>query len=201
MKLTKTITLLAFVSCIVLLIAGTAGAGIFDPGYRGDDNSVHAVFSWAGYPGEPWFTEIFETGDSIYPLYPMPPVAFDDGLTTTIILPNFIDELPEKLMRIQLYFDGPVLAEDIFIDVFALDPMPVLWDIVGGSAGISNAHFFDIEIHPNPDFEEILIFGNPLGNVVPGNLLMIEIDTVSVPEPATLLLLGLGGLVLRKKRN
>ena len=84
-------------------------------------------------------------------------------------------------MRVQLFFDGAVLAEDIFIDVFAFDPIPAFSDFVGSSVGFSNEHYFDFEIHPNPDFEDIFIFGNPHGNVIPGNLLMIEVDTVSVP--------------------
>lgn len=203
MNLLKTTTLLVAVSCIVLLNAGQASAvTTLEPDYRGDENSVYAVFNWVSFDQDAWKTTLFETGPSIYPLHSIDPFAFDDGLDTTIMLPNFIDELPMKKMRIQMFFDGPVSGDLLAINLAAYDREPTQWQIVDGSGPIlSNAHWFDIEIFPNPDWEEIIIFGNQGGNLLPGNLLTIEVDTVSIPEPATMTLLAIGGLAMLRRRK
>ncbi len=193
-----TISLTTVIS--IALLAGVASAGAFDPSYRGDDNSIHAIFEWAG-DGD-WNTTVFETGQSNYPLIQVEASASDDGYDTTIQLPNFIDDLSVKQMRIVMAFDGPVMADAIDIDVIAHDSQQATqWTIVGGSTGDLNLHYIDIEIFPNPDWEEIIIFGNDNANVVPGNLLMIEVDTVSVPEPATMGLLAMGSLALLRRRS
>ena len=187
---------------VMLVSAGTAGAGPWDPAYRGDNNSVHAIFDWFSNQQADWGTTVFETGLSKYPLDNMTPLATDDGTDTTIYLPNFIDPLPLKLMRIQIFFDSSVSGDLIAYDLFASDPLDTSWKIVGGSGpGDNNSHWVDIEIIPNPDWEQITIFGNSGGNVLPGNLLTIEIDTISVPEPATLSLLALGALAMIRRRR
>ena len=50
---------------------------------------------------------------------------------------------------------------------------------------------------PNPAFEEIIIMGDPAGSIID----QIIVDTICVPEPATLGLLIMGGVALLKKRN
>ena len=70
------------VLCIALLTAGVAMAGLFDPDYRGDENSVHAVFiNPLGGTGIPSSLELveFEAGPSNYPLAPVPAQGFYDG--------------------------------------------------------------------------------------------------------------------------
>ncbi len=109
MKLITTITLLA--TAVILLSAGPASAVLLDPSYRGDPNSVHAIFDWVSHTQADWETTLFETGPSNFPLNPTVPLATDSGTNTTIILPNFIDPLPLKLMRIQLFFDGAVSGD------------------------------------------------------------------------------------------
>jgi len=197
----KAITVL--IGAVLLLSTATASAGPNDPSYRGDDNSVHAIFDWVSDQQTAWETTLFETGPSIYPLDQTTPSASDNGLDTTILLPNFIDQLPIKLMRIQLSFRGPVLGSDVTGGVHAHAPQLTSWSIVGGSGtGSADFHWVDIEILPNPDWETITIFGWETGNIIPGNLLQIEIDTVSIiPEPATMTLLALGGLALLRLRR
>ena len=197
------ISTVLFIAAVVFLIAGPASAVSNAPDYRGDPNSVHAIFDWVSNPQSAWETTLFEKGPSNYQLDPTVPAASDDGTDVIIDLPNFIDPLSFKFMRIQMFFDGPVSGDLIALEVEAFDPEDTLVNIVGGSGpGGSNMHFIDVEIFPNPDWEQITIFGNSNANIIPGNLLTIEVDTVSLPEPATLGLLGLGGLVLlRRKRS
>ena len=197
----KTIISLTAIISIVLLAAPVT-AGTFDPSYRGDDNSVHAIFDWVSNDQTDWNTTLFETGPSIYPMENIQPSAFDDGNNITIQLPNFIDELPMKQMRMVIFFDGAVQADQFDIHVVAVDSQEgTQWQIVGGSTGNLNVHYVDFEIYPNPDWEQIRIFGNDSANIVPGNLLRIEVDTVSVPEPATMGLLAMGSLALLRRRK
>ena len=179
-------------TAVMLVRAGPASALSNDPDYRGDSNYVHAIFDWDSPSA--WDTTLFEIGPSNYQLDPTVPAASDDGLNTVIDLPNFIDPLPFKLMRIQMFFDGPVSGELITAEITAFDPQgPTLVSLVGSSGpGESFEHYLDFEIFPNPDREQITIIGNSNANILPGNLLTIEVDTISLPEPATLMVLALG---------
>ncbi len=202
----RTLSLVIVILAIGIVSTVTAPARAitpsYDPNYRGDPNSVHAVFDWAGSTA-PWTLTTFETGQSAYPLADVQASATDDGLDTTIELPNFIDPLSTKLMRIQLSFDGPVAGDLLSVEVEAFDPETTIVNILGGSSGLDLVHYIDVEIFPNPDWERIIIFGNDVANIVPGNLLAVEIDTVSLPEPATLgvLTLGLISTLLKRKRS
>ena len=154
MKTTKIITISAALLCIVLLSTSPAPAVPMDPSYRGDPNSVHAIFEFTPSvgAGSSWTTTLFDSVASIYPLESFSPIAFDDGLDTTIQLPNFIDPLPLKLMRIVMFFDGPVPGGLIDGDLTAFDPLQTSWGVVGGSGPIdSSVHFLDIWIIPKPD--------------------------------------------------
>ena len=194
-----------------------AGAPTLVPDYRGAPNSVHAIFNWMYgdvqvIGGEPnfddsyWETTVFETGGGSYPLDPTTPGAFDDGLNTTVDLPNFIDELPVKHMRVVMRFDGEVDLELLIqsINVSASDPEGTpSWGIVGAGMDYEQfaTYYVDIDIEPNPDSETIAILGDVGANIVPGNLLQIEVDTVSVPEPMTMSLLAAGGLAILRRRS
>ncbi len=151
----KFVALLA--TAVVLATAAPASAGSFDPAYRGDANSVHAIFDWVSIPATDWATSLFEPGPSAFPLDPTDPSAFDDGENTTIILPNFIDPLDVKFLRIQMGFDGEVNGSLIAMDVVGHDPEGAVAIEVNRSDGFSHEHFIDWEIYPNPDWEEILL--------------------------------------------
>ncbi len=183
-------------AAVVLASASPASAGPFDPTYKGDDNSVHAVFDWVNI-GVPWNVTEFSTGASSFPLDTHSASATETAGDLHVVLPNFIDPLPLKLMRLQFGSDGMVDAGDYIIDILAHDPLATTWNIVGGSTGSAHWHYIDIEIEPNPDWEEIWISGVGLGN-----FLTLEIDTVSLPEPASLsMLVVLGGLAMLVRRR
>ena len=99
-------------------------------------------------------------------------------------------------MRIQMRFGGPVSGDSLSISVSASDPLPTDYLIVGGSLGNSSWHYIDVEIYPNPDSEQIIIH-----DVTGGDPYEVEIDTVSLPEPATMGLLLIGGLALVRRRR
>lgn len=193
--------------CIALLTAGIASASVVGidnwPDYRGDDNSVHAIFEVpplvVGIPPPPDEPILFETVPSIYPLAQIAPGILNDGISAVITLPNFIDDLPMKQMRIQMEFYEPIFGRDIWIDVIGVDPVGFSWNIVGGLEPIFDSyHYVDIEISPNPDYETIWI-GTWAGDPAP--LTLITIDTVSIPEPASIGLLGLisGGIYFTRR--
>lgn len=185
--------------CITVLTAGVAFAGLFDPDYRGDENSAHVVFenplAGTGIPA-PLNVVQFETGPSIYPLAPVTPSGFHDGFYTVIQAPNFIDELPMMKARVQLVFNFPTSYEFIYGNLLT----PAVWNIVGSSdpLAVDTHHYIDIEIFPTLDVAEVEFANFQDPNNSPA---IIEIDTVSVPEPATLGLLGLisGGIYFSRR--
>lgn len=215
MKLFKTAATTIAIVGIMLLNSDVANAGPYDPSYRGADNSVHAIFDLSlifqdGSISVDWNEILFETGPSIYDFDTSLPSVLVDGPDAVIGLPNFIDPLPLKRMRIQMSFGTPIPEDEIpGIGILVDDLQPANWNIVGSSgAGLSDVHYIDIEIWPNPDSEQITLYGGavygfqntPEGSTVSG-LMSLEIDTVSVPEPATISLLAMGGLTLLRRRR
>lgn len=203
-KSKKSVSMMLFVtlSAVVMLTGGSparADMASYPPDYRGQPNSVHVIFDINSDAQGVWTTTLFETVSCGYPLYSTPPSASDDGLDVTVFVPNFIDSLPLKHFRMQLFYDGPVDRNDISFSAVAGGG---LYHSVGSSSGpgIYTEHYFDLDINPNPQWEEIVLFGNVEGNVLPGNLYRVEIDTISLPEPATLSVSLIGGLMLLKRK-
>ena len=183
---------------------GAANAGIFDPSWADGPNTVHACFEWVGQGVGEWDTTLFEFDqNSVWPLDPVqPPFASDDGVNVEVGLPNFIDPLPIKYVRIQFFFDGQVPGDLIDVQMAADDPAGI--DMIvetDRTAGLGNAHYIDFEIKPNPDRERFVVFGNTSANILPGNLLKIEVHTQSIPAPSAAALAGLGGLVCLRRRR
>ena len=114
---------------------------------------------------------------------------------------NWVDLLPEKFLRIQItYTDALANGAPVITGIDGAGPVSGGDPHVSGllnSVPVDANHFYeDWYITPNPDWEQIQ-FDLPMGTVVE----QIVIDTVSVPEPVTMALLGLGGLVLLKRRR
>ncbi len=116
------------------------------------------------------------------------------GGEITFDIPNWIDTEPIKYLHIQMTYQPNPTAGSPLISVNAYDP--------SGPTSIAQTHVMeftipgvnglvqrveDWTIQPNPDYEQIII---PI--FVDMALSQVVIDTISVPEPSTLVLLGLG---------
>lgn len=113
---------------------------------------------------------------------------------------NWVDWMPEKWLRVEVFAvdggNGPLTIAGVtaFGPVSGGDPhLAQLIEHVE----VGNNDYQDWIITPNPDWEQIEFF-LPQGSMVDA----IYIDTVSVPEPASLSLLALACLAfLRRKRK
>lgn len=137
-----------------------------------------------------------------YDLDDVPAFASVGVDTIDFIIPNYVDDLPIKLMRIQVTFDGvagaPLGLSNII--VLASDPMDAIVTSLGPGPeamrpcpeceGLGDLYYYeDFLIRPNPDFERITIEFEPLFY----SPTQVVIQTIStIPEPASLALLGIG---------
>jgi hypothetical protein len=196
--------------CIILGLSSTPvfGDDLNPPSYRGQPLSVHAHWnvdptSGSGDLGLSQFSWVDDNDPSTYlhSTIVSNPVAKDPNNVYQFMLPNFVDELPLKLLRIQVAWTGttqpPLGVSGYGLDigqhipgVVTVASTPLVFTQPDGGY-----QFFDMEFRPNPDMEWVYV-------TVPsdGHLDQVVIDTISVPEPAMLGLLALGGLALIRHR-
>jgi hypothetical protein len=118
-------------------------------------------------------------------------------LAVNLELPNFSTLNPYKEIWVDLGTNAIFNLDDISVSA---GPTNIAYDIQL-VAGQGNADF-GIKIWPNPGIEKILIvlFPPPATvAVLPVTLDYIQVDTICCPEPMTLGLLALGGLMLRRR--
>lgn len=196
-------------SCVILGLSWTPvrGDDLNPPSYRGQPLSVHAHWATDPSSGLLSLNQFSWVDDSdpltyMHPILPSTPVVPGFDNLYWLQLPNFVDELPTKFMRLQLTWSGttqPPLS--IFSNALELG------QLIPGAITYSSTplvftqpdggyQYFDIEFHPNPDFEDVYV-------KLPsdGRLEQVVIDTISIPEPATLGLLAFGGLALMRWRK
>jgi hypothetical protein len=206
-QIRKYIPFIAIVAVLAFASSSLLADDLTPPPWRGSPLSVWA--EWQLIPGStalqvlPWTA--IDDADPATTLSPIPITALVQPTTANeydFRVPNWIDNEPIKFMRLQLTWEGTaqlpmsVLSQaydgaNIISGSVAFVSTPVL-----APNGVGYYQYYDIEFKPNPDFEDIRVALPP-----DGHLTQVVIDTVStVPEPATMAILALGGLVLRGKR-
>jgi hypothetical protein len=184
--------------------SGALGDNLNPPSYVGNPLSVHA--EWQLVAGTTGLNLIQSNSvDDTDPATVLSSVPFSFQVKPNSTnqyqfqLPNWIDQMPEKYMRLQLTWQGT-----------AQPPLNVVSNgldngitVPGGIAAVSPIYtmltgyyqYFDFIFKPNPDSERIGVQLPP-----DGHLTQVVVDTVSTPEPATMGLLALGGLAIRFKK-
>jgi hypothetical protein len=114
-------------------------------------------------------------------------------LSINLVLPNYDVLNPLKVVWVDIG-DAVIYNEDISISAsgHGIPSTQYTYEILPGRGDAE----FGVKIWPNPETEEIgMFFG--WGTVLD----YVHVDTICIPEPATICLLGLGALSLLRKRK
>ncbi len=199
---------------LIAAIASLAQASIFVPAWRGDAGSTYQEWFFStddnpvvadmynnaygtpmaqiggAFPFTTWYNDlngaqgVWKTGDMIQlDIYNTPNTAI--GTHKDIVVQAVYMPLNDAGLLAQISYQtsseqGTVAA-------------PVYSEILPNGYTYSR---WEINLEPNPDFESIFILP-PACNIYVDSM---AVDTICVPEPATMALFGIAGLLLRRKK-
>lgn len=205
-QLTHPARLMAIALILTLATHTILADDLNPPPYRGGPLSVFS--EWQLLPGTVILnqTQWNTVGQAPWILSPVP-VSTQVTPTSPGLydfqLPNWKDNMQIKYMRVQLSWqNGPATPVNVLSQAIWAN-QSILGNIVFASTPALNTsgtgwyQYFDLTFQPNPEWERVQV-------QLPAGSLMTQtvIDTVStVPEPATVAVLGFGGLMLRRARK
>lgn len=108
---------------IAAFAASSVHAGPFDPAYVGQPNTVRADFTYIAPYTDNWSNALVGYTGTEYPIYVKSSGTITSGDNVITELHNFVDPLPVKYMRIQMFFNTPVDYADIVTTVEGFDPL------------------------------------------------------------------------------
>jgi hypothetical protein len=183
----------------------------------------HADFDWkVGDPGTTRQEWLFNTGDS--PVLPeidnnpyggdpvamisnvLHPDAYSwaDGVwsgskfSITIDIPNNPVANPWKEVLVEVIYKGTIVDEWVMDSDWNEFEKRTSDDVYLDNGWIKRIDLWHIE--PNPNSERLCYGFNPAVTGAPAAVDSISVSTICIPEPATMLLLSLGAVILRKKK-
>jgi hypothetical protein len=201
---------IVFLGVILCLAAPALAAPALSLGYwnEGDPGTTHQFWDFTqgfvnavpndGYRADP--EQVFSP-DPLNVVATIAPGSTWDGvtkftsstyLTVSLEIPNYLNPNLFKEIWVDIG-DNVVNLGDVSVGATPTDIIERI-DMLPGQGDAE----FGIRIWPNPEVEKITFtMLAPAGAAIV--LDYIHVDTICVPEPATLVILGLGGLLLRKR--
>ncbi len=206
---------LVWISVTALTVSlSTAVADVAVPDYRGDDNSTCQEWDFltGGAPLGSYFAPDGTEGITYTPYpygSPLEPYAQVAGTyapstgpgpggawsnyTADLFIFNSVDLSPEsyKLLRVQATFLGDPPTVEIQSAGQTWTPSPATTIPISGGWSV---FVQDWRGEPNPQSERVILSSA-------GQLSEVIVDTVCIPEPATVALLAAGLLLIRRRRT
>lgn len=118
-----------------------------------------------------------------------------DTLNVVLNIPNQPQQNPYKIVWFEAIYRATTIVQDPLLSVAPGFQWERFYYNNGGTANAWRTMIAGFKVWPNPTQEAVSISLWGTGGFVTA----MSVDTLCVPEPVTLLLLGLGGLVLRRK--
>jgi len=207
----RSVVILAVV--VAVLLCSSAWADDYNPpSWRGEDNTTFAEWGFAdatnpSAPDAGWVNPfgaptLEVMGDMPYTQWKADDLGhqgvwkFEDYIQ--IEIPNYDTENPMKEVWVQITYQADSIGQGIPLEITATPGLQSVTLV--DQAQVDTFYYnetYSVILEPNPSFETIFVSPRNCTTYVD----QIVIDTICVPEPTTICLLGLGALAMLRRRR